>query len=58
MTPEDVIMNRLRYEARMELTAQGKGRDPFKVDLFGIEDEVEDLAKSRLKKAMAEAGLS
>jgi hypothetical protein len=58
MTPEDVIMNRLRYEARCELQAQGKGRDPFKVDLFGIEDEVEDLARSRLKKAMAEAGLS
>jgi len=58
ITPEDVIMNRLRYEARMELTAQGKGKDPFQIDLFGIEDEVEDLAKSRLKKAMAEAGLS
>jgi hypothetical protein len=58
MTPEDVIMNRLRYEARMELTAQGKGKDPFQIDLFGIEDEVEDLAKSRLKKALAEAGLS
>lgn len=58
MTPEEVILNRLRYEARMELTAQGKGRDLFKVDLFGIEDEVEDLAKSRLKKAIAEAGLS
>jgi len=58
MTPEDVILNRLRYEARMELTAQGKGRDPFQVDLFGIEDEVENLARSRLQKAMSEAGLS
>ena len=58
MTPEDVILNRLRFEARSELQAQGKGKDPFKVDLFGIEDEVDDLAKSRLKKAMAEAGLS
>lgn len=58
MTPEDVIMNRLRIEARMELEAQGKGRDPFKVDLFGIEDEIEDLAKRGLEKAMAEAGLS
>ena len=57
-TPEDVIMEDLRYEARVELTAQGKGRDPFKVDLFGIEDEVEDLARSRLEKAMEEAGLS
>jgi len=57
-TPEDVILERLRSEARMELYAEGKGRDPFKVDLFGIDDEVEDLANSRLKKAMAEAGLS
>jgi len=57
-TPEDVIMNRLRHEARCELQAQGKGRDPFQIDLFGIEDEVENLARSRLKKAMAEAGLS
>ena len=57
-TPEGVIMARLRSEARMELVAQGKGQDPFKVDLFGIDDEVEDLANSRLKKAMAEAGLS
>lgn len=55
--PEDVIMERLRYEARMELQAQGKG-EPFKIDLFGIEDEVDALAKSRLKKALAEAGLS
>jgi len=58
MTPEDVILEKLRTEARMELLAQGKGRDPFKIDMFGIDDEVEDLAKSRLKKAMAEAGLS
>jgi len=58
MTPEAVIMEDLRNDARMELTAQGKGRDPFKVDLFGIEDEVEILARSRLEKAMAEAGLS
>ncbi len=57
-TPEGVIMAELRHEARQELEADGKHRDPFKVDLFGIEDEVEDLAKSRLKKALAEAGLS
>jgi hypothetical protein len=56
-TPEGVIMAELRREARKELEAEGKHRDPFKVDLFGIEDEVEDLAKSRLKKALAEAGL-
>ena len=57
-TPEGVIMARLRSEARGELVAQGKGKDLFKVDLFGIDDEVESLAESRLKKAMAEAGLS
>jgi aminoglycoside phosphotransferase len=57
-TPEGVIMNDLRNEARQELEAEGKGKDPFKVDIFGIDYEVEALAKSRLKKAMAEAGLS
>jgi hypothetical protein len=57
-TPEGVIMAKLRNEARMELEADGKHIDPFKIDLFSIEDEVEDLAKSRLEKAMAEAGLS
>jgi hypothetical protein len=57
-TPEEVIMARLRSEARGELVAQGKGKDLFRVDLFGIDDEVEDLAKSRLNKALAEAGLS
>jgi hypothetical protein len=57
-TPEAVILKRLRGEARQELEAEGKGKDPFKVDLFVIDDEVEALAKSRLKKAMTEAGLS
>ena len=57
-TPEAVILERLRSEARSELYAEGKGRDPFKVDPFGIDDEVEDLANCRLRKAMAEAGLS
>src|SRR5271157_4842163 len=57
-TPEGVIMAELRTEARQELEAKNKGRDPFKIDLFGIDDEVQDLAKSRLKKALAEAGLS
>ena len=42
----------------MELESDGKHIDPFKVDLFGIEDEVEDLAQSRLKKALEDAGLS
>jgi hypothetical protein len=57
-TPEDVIMARLRYEAKKELEAEGKCRDPFKVDLFGNEEVVENLAKSRLRKALAEVGLS
>jgi len=57
-TPEAVIMVKLRNEARSELEAQGKGIDLLKVDFSGIEDEVEDMAKSRLKKALAEAGLS
>jgi len=57
-TPEGVIMARLRSEARSELQAQGKGRDILMVDFSGIEDEVENLSKSRLKKAIAEAGLA
>ena len=57
-TPEGVIMAELRSEARKELESKNKYRDPLRIDLFGIEDEVEDLAKSRLKKALAEAGLS
>jgi hypothetical protein len=57
-TPEGVLMEGLRYEARKELEAQGKCRDPFKVDLYGNDDEIEALAQTKLKKAMAEAGLS
>ena len=55
-TPEGVILAELRGKARQELSA--KNKNPFKVDLFGIEDEVEDLTKSRLKKALTDAGLS
>jgi hypothetical protein len=58
ITPEGVIMEELRSEARQELAAKNKFRDPLRIDLFGNEDEVEDLAKSKLKKALAEAGLS
>ena len=57
-TPQAVNMERLRNEARMELEAQGMGQDLFKLDPFGIEDEAENLARSRLKRALAEAGLS
>jgi hypothetical protein len=57
-TAEGVIMEGLRSEARQELAAKNKFRDPLRIDLFWNEEEVEDLAKSKLKKAMAEAGLS
>ncbi len=64
-TPEAVIMAKLRSEARQELQSNkpqnmsGYGLlDPFGMEKDRFEDEVEDLAKSRLKKAMAEAGLS
>jgi hypothetical protein len=55
-TPEGVIMTELLCKARQELEA--KNKDPFKFDPFGTADEVEALAKSRLKKALAEAGLA
>jgi hypothetical protein len=60
-TPEDVIMKDLRSEARRELAAK---EGPTRSKLFDpfMEEErsarVEDLANSRLKKAMAEAGLA
>ncbi len=64
-TPEAVIMAKLRSEARQELQSNkpqnmsGYGLlDPFEMENDRFEEEVEDLAKSRLKKAMAEAGLS
>lgn len=61
MTPEGVILQDLRSEARRELAAKegpAKPRlfDPFREEEFSA--RVEDLAKSRLKKAMAEAGLA
>jgi hypothetical protein len=60
-TPEDVILEDLRREARRELAPKVDRRDPFDFDLSGIhkfEEEIEALAKSRLKKVMAEAGLA
>jgi hypothetical protein len=56
-TPEDVILEGLKREARWELEDKMDPRDRM-LNLFGIDEEVETLAKSRLKKAMAEAGLS
>ena len=67
-TPEDVILERLRSEARQELAEEDKQKkprysmlefDPFRAEAeFDFANRVEDLANSRLKKAMAEAGLS
>jgi len=58
-TPEGVIMEELRKEARREIEAKSDPR--FRaLDLFGDEKEheVEAFAQSRLKEALAEAGLS
>ena len=64
-TPEGVILQDLRSEARRELAAKGGPAMPrFEFDPFRAEREeelstrVEDLAESRLEKAMAEAGLA
>ena len=60
-TPEGVIMAELRTDARQELAAKEGPAMLGLFDPFMEEDlsaRVEDLAKSRLKKAMAEAGLS
>ena len=60
-TPEAVIMKDLRSEARQELVAK---EGPAMLGLFDpfMEEElsarVEDLAKSKLQKAMSEAGLA
>jgi len=65
-TPEDVIMKDLRSEARQELEAKNGKRtqtldyllDPALLEADQRKDEIEDLAKSKLQKAMAEAGLA
>jgi hypothetical protein len=61
ITPEDVIMAELRTDARQELAVkEGPTRsrlfDPFMEE--DLSARVEDMAESRLKKAMAAAGLS
>jgi|SRR5271157_914120 len=66
--PEEIILEKLRREARNELAPRikeinDKRHQVFDLDLDGyeanqIEEEIEALAKSRLKKAMTEAGLS
>jgi hypothetical protein len=60
-TPEDVIMKDLRCEARQELAAKEGSTRSRLFDPFMEEDlsaRVEDLAKSKLQKAMSEAGLA
>jgi hypothetical protein len=64
-TPEAIIMERLRSEARNELVEEERKSDPYSKfdplrDIYesSLNERVEDLAQSRLKKAMAEAGLS
>jgi hypothetical protein len=60
-TPEGVILNELRGDARRELAPKADIRDPFDIDLSGVhkfEEDIEALAQSRLKKAMAEAGFA
>ena len=65
-TPEGVLLPELRREARQEREAKNGKRnqtldfllDPALREADQREDEIEALAKSRLKKAMAEAGLS
>jgi hypothetical protein len=64
-TPEGVILQDLRSEARLELAAkEGPAMPRFEFDPSRGEMEEslstwsETLAQSRLKKAMAEAGLA
>jgi hypothetical protein len=59
-TPEGVVLQNLEREARSELMAQIDTRDPiyYSFQMESIDMKVEELAKTRLKKAMAEAGLS
>lgn len=56
-TPEALLMKRLRIDARHELMTKVNPNDPLK-DILVTDDDVEALAKSRLKKAQEEAGLS
>jgi hypothetical protein len=61
MTPEGVLMTELRTDARRKLAAKegpamSRLFDPFMEEELSA--RVETLAQSRLKKAMAEAGLS
>ena len=56
-TPDGVILEELRREARKELTAKADPRDRM-LDIFRIEEDAKALAQSRLKGKLAEAGFS
>jgi hypothetical protein len=56
-SPERVILEKLEREAYADLAAKVDPRDRL-FNLRGINDEAKALAMSRLKKAMAEAGLA
>ena len=69
-TPEAVILEKLRSEAKREIAEADRQEKPMFPE-FGVladmnreireqefANKVEDLANSRLKRAMAEAGLS
>ena len=65
--PEAIIMERLRFDARKELAEENKKKSPYssfnldplsrEIDDIALDRRVEELAKSRLVAAMAEAGL-
>jgi transposase len=65
-TPEDVILENLRRDARIELAPKidevnNRRHRMLDLDLYGeseVEEEIESLAQKRLKKALAEAGLA
>jgi hypothetical protein len=60
-------MERLRSEARIEVTEEYRKKNPYssldidpfsrQIDSIDLDRQVEDLAKRRLKAAVAEAGL-
>ena len=65
--PEAIVMERLRSDARKELAEENKKKSPYsslnldplsrEIDEINLNREVESLARSRLEKAMEEAGL-
>lgn len=61
-SPEAIIMERLRAEARIEVGEEYRKKHPyssfdFELDAADLNNRVEELVNCRLKAAMAEAGL-